>query len=174
MQPPENLLPPLITGLAITGQTVNATTGVWIGTEPAYTYQWELCTAAGTSCGEIGGAEEASFTIPDGDAGHTLRVIVTAKNGAGTASATSEPSTEILGVGPSNSEPPTISGTATAGQLLTASQRQMERDGTDPLRIRMAALQHGRRRMHAGRGAARCCPSTRSPPPTSATSCASR
>ena len=131
VQPPEDVLPPLITGLAVTGQTVSATTGLWNGTEPAFSYQWELCNAAGASCAEIPGAEEATFTIPDGDAGHTLRVIVTASNSAGTASATSEPSAGILGVGPGNTEPPAISGNPTAGQILTASSGKWT--GTEPI-----------------------------------------
>lgn len=131
VQPPEDLLGPQITGLALTGQIVHATEGVWAGTEPAYAYQWELCDASGASCSEIAGATEADFTIPDGDTGHTLRVVVTASNAAGTASATSEPSTQIIGVGPKDTEAPTISGTATAGQLLTASPGKWT--GTEPI-----------------------------------------
>ena len=131
VQPPEDLLEPLITGLALTGQTVHATEGVWAGTEPAYAYQWELCDASGASCSEIAGATEADFTIPDGDTGHTLRVLVTASNAAGTATVTSEPSTQIIGVGPKDTEAPTISGTATAGQLLTASPGKWT--GTEPI-----------------------------------------
>jgi len=131
VQPPENLLKPLITGLALTGQTVHATEGLWAGTEPAYAYQWELCDSSGASCSEVAGATEASYTIPDGDTGHTLRVVVTASNSAGTATATSEPSTQILGVGPKVTEAPTISGTATAGQLLTASSGKWS--GTEPI-----------------------------------------
>ena len=131
VQPPENLLKPLVTGLAVTGQTVKATEGLWTGTEPAYTYQWELCNAAGASCAEIGGATGSSFTIPDGDTGHTLRVIVTASNSAGTALATSEATMEILGSPPFNTEAPTVSGTPTAGQLLTAASGKWT--GTEPI-----------------------------------------
>jgi hypothetical protein len=131
VQPPVDVLGPSILGLAVTGQTLSATEGVWTGTEPAFAYQWELCGASGGSCAEIAGATESTFTIPDGDAGHTLRVTVTASNAAGTASATSEHTLEILGVGPVNTEAPSISGTATAGQILTASSGKWS--GTEPI-----------------------------------------
>jgi hypothetical protein len=131
VQPPVDVLGPSILGLTVTGQTVTAAEGVWTGTEPAFAYQWELCNASGVACAEIPGASGSSFTIPDGDAGHTLRVTVTASNAAGTASATSEHSLEILGVGPTNTEAPSISGTATAGQILTASSGKWT--GTEPI-----------------------------------------
>ena len=131
VQPPVNVLAPSILGLAVTGQTLTANEGLWTGTEPAFTYQWELCDASGGSCAEIPGATKSTFPIPDGDAGHTLRVTVTASNAAGTASATSEHSLEILGVGPVNTETPSISGTATAGQILTASSGKWS--GTEPI-----------------------------------------
>jgi hypothetical protein len=131
VQPPVDVLPPSILGLTVTGQTVTANEGLWTGTEPAFTYQWELCGPSGGSCAEIGGATESTFTIPDGDAGHTLRVTVTASNAAGTTSATSEHTLEILGVGPTNTEAPSISGTATAGQILNASSGKWS--GTEPI-----------------------------------------
>ncbi len=131
VQAPEDVLPPTILGLSVTGQTLTATEGIWKGTEPAYAYHWELCNASGASCEPIAGASEAKYTIATGDAGDTLRVIVTASNSAGTASATSEATTQILGVGPVNTEAPTVSGTATAGQLLTASSGKWT--GTEPI-----------------------------------------
>jgi hypothetical protein len=131
VQPPENVVAPLVTGLALTGQTLHASEGVWKGTEPAYAFQWELCNSAGAGCAPIEGATSAEYPIPDGDAGHTLRVLVTARNSAGEASATSEATTEVLGVAPSNTVAPTISGTAKEGQILTASSGTWT--GTEPI-----------------------------------------
>jgi hypothetical protein len=130
--PPQNLIAPLIAGLTVTGQTVTTNEGIWTGTQPfAFTFQWELCDASGASCSEIAGATKMSFTIPDGDAGHTLKVLVLAKNVAGSVEAISAASTEILGVGPKNTEPPKVTGTATAGQILTASSGKWS--GTEPI-----------------------------------------
>ena len=173
VQPPEDVLPPLITGLAVTGQTVSATTGLWSGTEPAFSYQWELCNAAGASCSEIPGAEEATFTIPDGDAGHALRVIVTATNSAGTASATSEPSDWNPRRRPR--------------QHRTAVDLRDRHRRPDPDRVAAANGRGPNRSPTSTNGCAatprapnarprpppRCCPSTRSPLPTSATPCGS-
>jgi hypothetical protein len=131
VQPPVDVLAPTILGLTITGQTVSATMGVFTGTEPSYAYQWELCNSSGASCGEISGATESSYTIPAGEVGDTLRVVVTASNAAGSASATSEASTQILGLAPVNEKAPSISGSAVAGQLLSAASGEWT--GTEPI-----------------------------------------
>jgi hypothetical protein len=129
---PENKVAPIVVGLDITGQTLTATEGTWTGTEPiAYSFQWQQCSKAGTECNNIGGETKPTYVIRDGDAAHTLRVIVTAKNVAGTAEKESSTTLEVLGVGPKNTELPGISGTATAGQVLTASSGKWS--GTEPI-----------------------------------------
>ena len=129
---PSNVIAPLVLGLDITGQTLTATEGTWTGTEPiSYSFQWELCNSAGASCGAISGATKSTFVIPDGDAAHTLRVDVTATNVAGSVEKTSATTGELLGVGPKDTELPTVSGTATAGQTLTASSGKWT--GTEPI-----------------------------------------
>ena len=128
---PEDLLPPTVLGLPITGQELTATEGTWKGTEPSYAFQWEVCNASGGACEEIVGATTSKYTIPNGDAGRTLRVTVTASNSAGTASASSSATSEILGVAPVNSELPTISGEAKEGALLTAGSGKWT--GTEPI-----------------------------------------
>src|SRR6185312_4586735 len=81
---PSNVLAPTVIGLAITGQTLTATEGTWTGTEPiSNAFRWQLCSKAGTECADISGATKSTFTLPDGDAGHTLRVVVSASNVAG-------------------------------------------------------------------------------------------
>ena len=129
---PENKIAPLVLGLPVTGQTLTATEGTWTGTEPiSYSFHWQRCTKAGSECEDIAGETKSSYVIADGDAGHTLRVIVTAKNVAGTVAKESATTLEVVGVGPSNTEPPAITGTATAGQLLTASSGKWS--GTEPI-----------------------------------------
>ncbi|HEY0517520.1 MAG TPA: hypothetical protein VGD00_10395, partial [Solirubrobacteraceae bacterium] len=128
---PENIVTPQILGLAVAGQELTATEGTWKGTSPTYAFQWQLCNASGGECEEIGGATSSKFTIPDSDAGHALRVTVTASNGAGEASATSSPSSEIVGVAPTNTELPVVSGEAKEGQILTATSGKWS--GTEPI-----------------------------------------
>jgi hypothetical protein len=69
--------------------------------------------------------------IKDGDAGHTLRVVVTAKNVAGSTEKESATTGEVLGVAPKNTEAPAVSGEAKEGQLLTASSGKWS--GTEPI-----------------------------------------
>ena len=129
---PENHIAPLVLGLDITGQTLTASEGTWTGTEPiTYAFRWQQCSKGGTECADIGGASESKYTIADTDAGHTLRVVVTAKNIAGTVEKESAVTGEVIGVGPKNTEAPAISGTPTAGQLLTASSGKWS--GTEPI-----------------------------------------
>jgi hypothetical protein len=130
--PPSNAIAPTVVGLDITGQTLTATEGTWTGTEPiAYSFQWQQCSKAGRECKNIGGETKSSYVIQSGDATHTLRVLVTAKNVAGSTEKESAVTGEVLGVAPKNTEAPTVSGTPTAGQLLTASSGKWS--GTEPI-----------------------------------------
>jgi hypothetical protein len=69
--------------------------------------------------------------IPDGDAGHTLRVTVKATNVVTSVEKVSAVTGEVLGVAPKNTELPTVSGTPTAGQTLTAASGKWS--GTEPI-----------------------------------------
>jgi hypothetical protein len=118
---PKNTALPVISGIPQAGQTLTTTTGVWSGSPTSFTYQWQRCDAAGANCVDIPGATAASYVVTDADAGATLRVVVTARNSSGSAAATSAPTAVVAAVGaPTNTSPPTISGTAQQGQMLTA------------------------------------------------------
>ncbi|HSO98854.1 MAG TPA: hypothetical protein VLP43_07870 [Solirubrobacteraceae bacterium] len=87
--PPSNTTPPAITGSAVAGQTLTASTGVWKNSPTSYSYQWQSCSS--TSCSNVG--TNSSYTIQSGDVGNTIKVTVTASNGiAPVGSATSKPS----------------------------------------------------------------------------------
>jgi hypothetical protein len=94
--PPVNVVLPVITGTPMEGETLTASTGTWTGTEPiTYTYQWQICDADGTGCVDISGETGSTYLLTSGDVGHTIVVVVTATNEAGTADAASLPTAVI-------------------------------------------------------------------------------
>jgi len=80
---PTNIVLPAISGVAQVGQVLTAWPGVWAG-GPAFTYQWQV------------GATAATYTPVVGEVGNPLRVIVTGTNTAGTASATSVATADVV------------------------------------------------------------------------------
>jgi chitodextrinase len=87
---PSNTSVPTISGSAAQGQTLVADPGVWSGTAPiSYAYQWRRCDSTGNGCLDISSATGSSYGVGSGDVGSTLVVVVTASNGAGSASAPS-------------------------------------------------------------------------------------
>jgi hypothetical protein len=92
---PANTAPPGITGTPIVGGTLTASTGTWSGSPTSYAYQWRRCDLTGANCTSISGATSQSYTVGQGDAGYTIRVTVTAANGAGSTSATSSPTSLV-------------------------------------------------------------------------------
>jgi hypothetical protein len=80
---------PKIAGSANVGSTLTADTGTWAGAT-SFSYEWQSCDAAGNACTPVGGATGKTYGVRSSDAGHTLRVRVTAQNKYGTASATSD------------------------------------------------------------------------------------
>lgn len=113
--PPTNTALPTISGTAQVGQTLTATPGTWSGNPtPTYSYQWQRGTT------NIAGATSATYTLVSADAGSTVRVVVTATNSAGSASANSANSATVTQA-PSNTAPPEITGIAQVGETLTVS-----------------------------------------------------
>jgi hypothetical protein len=129
---PSNTALPSVSGLLQDGGLLSALTGSWSGTEPlSYSYQWELCNAAGAACGDIVEAAAATLSVIAGEVGSTLRVVVTASNGAGSTSAISEASSLVKALLPSNSALPSISGLLQDGGSLSAVTGNWS--GTGPL-----------------------------------------
>jgi hypothetical protein len=80
---------PTISGQAVQGQTLTAAPGSWKHSPTSYAYQWEDCSSTGEICFNISGATAGSYVPTSGDVNDGIRVVVTAKNSAGSASATS-------------------------------------------------------------------------------------
>src|SRR5665213_131269 len=120
---PQNTARPQISGTAKEGETLTSSNGTWSNTPTSYAYQWRRCASDGQACGDITGATTQTYPVVAADIGHTLRVVVTASNADGKASATSA-ATDVVDSksGPVNSVKPAVSGTATVGQTLRVSR----------------------------------------------------
>lgn len=74
----------------VIGTTLTAQPGTWsapAGTgSVTYTYQWQDCNTEGASCKTITGAQNATYTVTQHDAGHTLRTLITASDNDGNTS----------------------------------------------------------------------------------------
>jgi hypothetical protein len=115
---------PTITGTAILGQKLTAVPGTWSPATVTLGYQW-------LRDGEpIAGATSSTYTLVADDFGATIRVSVTGtKSGYTTVTKTSEP-TDIV-TGAVTGTTPTISGTGTVGQTLTAIAGAWGPDGVE-------------------------------------------
>lgn len=126
--PPANLIPPAITGTPAVGQTLSVSDGTWASQIPlSVSYQWESCDPTGVTCVIIPGANNDTYTLGQEDATSTLAAIVTATNSSGSASYTATLGVLISGgavAGPVLQAPPSVTGTATDGQMLTADPGQ--------------------------------------------------
>ena len=126
--PPLLSTPPTIVGAPVAGQVLAAVPGTWEGGKPlAFTYQWRSCDAAGANCVPITGATDESYRPVSTDVGHSLKVVVTATAQAGSATALTVPTAAVAPAGTSTSaqptslKPPTITGQAQVGVVLTGS-----------------------------------------------------
>lgn len=120
--PPSNTSPPTIHGTAQRGKTLTADAGNWSGTTPmTFVYHWQRCDSLGKSCAFINDFGR-HHTLNSADVGNTVRVVVKAKNSAGSGTAASAPTAVIAApTAPANSAMPTISGSPQIGQTLTVS-----------------------------------------------------
>jgi hypothetical protein len=117
---PVNTTVPSITGTTTQGQQLTAVDGTWTNSPTSYAYQWEDCDNAGANCATIAGAIGSTYTLLGSDAGHTIRVIVTATNGVGSGNpATAAATAVVLPLPPGNVSAPTISGNPSQDQMLT-------------------------------------------------------
>jgi hypothetical protein len=93
---PANTAMPTVSGSPQIGQTLTVNNGSWNSTATiTYSYQWLRCDQTGGSCTAIAGATKSSYALTSADAGHSLRVKVTASNGNGSTSATTVPTAVV-------------------------------------------------------------------------------
>src|ERR1700686_1135603 len=108
---PVNETTPTLAASARDGVRLKTVKGVWGGQAPlGYSYAWRRCDASGSGCEAIAGASKASYKATHQDVGHTLRVVVSATNEIGSASATSGPSALVAAAAPAKKDAPKIAG----------------------------------------------------------------
>ncbi|MDX6473239.1 MAG: large repetitive protein [Gaiellaceae bacterium] len=118
--PPANAGLPAVRGTPNDTTALTADVGGWTGKSTmTFAYQWQLCSSPGV-CADVAGATGATYAPTLADTGSTARVVITATNALGSATATSPESAKIVGTPPSLITAPTIAGTGTQGQTLTA------------------------------------------------------
>ena len=97
---PVNTSPPTISGAPQEGQTLTAGPGAWNGSQPiTFAYQWQRCDATGGGCADVTNATDTAYLLTQSDVGSTFRVVVSAANADGSASATSAPTSQVIGAG---------------------------------------------------------------------------
>jgi hypothetical protein len=98
---PTNSAVPTISGTVKAGQTLTASAGTWKSSASvSYAYQWRRCDGSGNNCSTIGGATSNRYELTSADVGHTIRVVVTARNVDGASSATSIQTAAVASSGP--------------------------------------------------------------------------
>src|SRR5262249_14771319 len=102
--------------------------GSWTGSSPlsVSSVKWQRCDAAGSACTTV--ATTTKYTVQTADAGSTLVLSVTVKNGLGSTTASSAQSPPVGGSAPppvvsppANTSLPVISGAPQDGQTVSAS-----------------------------------------------------
>jgi hypothetical protein len=131
---PSNTSLPTIMGTTRDGQLLTAHNGGWSGSPTSFTYAWERCDNQGGGCGLIAGATSKQYTATAADAGHRLRIAVTASNRDGSGTATSRPTATIASSGsaPANRRLPSLDGTTRQGSTLSVDRGRWV--GTAPIR----------------------------------------
>ena len=126
---PTNTSDPTISGVALTGNVLQATPGTWSPAAETFAYRWLRCNPSGgddsseTTCTPIDGATRQTYTVVSADVGKRIRVRVSATNKGGTTQATSAATSVVSTPGgkPASSSAPTISGSPVVGSKLVGS-----------------------------------------------------
>ena len=60
---PTNTVPPSVSGSAVAGETLSASTGTWTESPTSYAYQWQDCNSSGEGCSSVSGATASSYKL---------------------------------------------------------------------------------------------------------------
>jgi hypothetical protein len=85
---------------------LSANPGTWTGTQPiSISYQWQRCDVNGGNCADVAGATGRDYALTSADVGRSVRVVVHARNLAGTRSLATPPTAVVQPGGPGGQIP---------------------------------------------------------------------
>jgi len=118
---PVSTTAPTVSGTPEQGDTISvASNGSWNNNPSAFTYAWEDCNSAGTTCSAIAGATSSSYTLSAADIGSTITGIVTAQGAGGNTSARSNTTGVVVAAPtPAASQPTTTALLVSPANLVT-------------------------------------------------------
>jgi alpha-tubulin suppressor-like RCC1 family protein len=128
-QPPINTFEGYVDGEPLSGESLNASEGIWQGFPiPTLQIQWYRCatkilqteSTAPAGCATIAAATSAQYLIAPADMGYFITFAVTRENYLGSVTKVA-PSTQIVTGSPVVVSAPILSGTRISGSLLTAT-----------------------------------------------------
>ncbi|MFF9849676.1 hypothetical protein [Streptomyces litmocidini] len=105
---------PTVTGTAVVGGKVTASTGTWTPAPEAHAYQWRANGVA------IAGATASTYTLPSTLSGKQLSVAVTARKAGHPVVTAVSAAVVVKGVAPKPTTVPYVSGTVRVGSKVTA------------------------------------------------------
>jgi hypothetical protein len=97
-----------ISGTPKVGQTLTADPGSWSGNPTSFAYQWQRCDADVATCSNVAGATGKTYGAQTADLGYRLRVMVTAHNAKGSATAPSAITTVVVPAVPITNKRPSL------------------------------------------------------------------
>ncbi len=123
---------PAVAGTDGVGQTLTVTPGGWANSASlSYSYQWQRCDRFGRSCADIESASGMSYVLVSGDAGHTVRVQVTASETGHSLSRYTRVTQPIAPAGsPTVRQAPLVEGPTLVGGVLTATGGSWSGEGS--------------------------------------------
>lgn len=110
--------------LTTVGSVLQASNGSWTGAPTTYTYQWQDCNSAASSCANASAPSTSqTYTIKSADVGFYMRVGETASNATGASAVAYSTVTPIVTTSSSGlpvlTTAPTLSGSAVEGSTIT-------------------------------------------------------
>jgi hypothetical protein len=115
--PPVNATPPIITGLALVGETLSVSTGTWTNDPTSFAYEWRR------NAFPIVGATGPTLDLEAIDEGYRIYCVVTATNANGAGLAQSSPNVgPVIAEGlPYCTALPVVTGDPRVGETLTTT-----------------------------------------------------